>query len=33
MSIDVEGVGLTALKSNDWKNDRCVPDLIFAEVS
>ena len=32
MSIDLEGIGQTVLRSNDWKNDKCFPDIIFAEV-
>ena len=32
MSIDVEWLGQIALRSNDWTNDKCIPDLIFAEV-
>ena len=31
MSIDLEGIGQFVLRSNDWNNSKCVPDLILAE--
>lgn len=31
MSIDLEGVGRQVLMSNDWKTDKCLPDLIYSE--
>jgi hypothetical protein len=30
LNIDVEGIGEMVLKSNDWSNDKCVPDIILA---
>lgn len=33
MSIDVGGQGKKALSSNDWKNSRCVPDIILLKVT
>ena len=32
MSIDLEGLVQSVLQSNDWKTDKCLPDIIFAEV-
>ena len=31
MNIDVEGIGESVLKANDWATEKCVPELIFAE--
>ena len=31
LNIDVEGIGETVLRANDWLTDRCVPDIIYAE--
>jgi hypothetical protein len=31
MNIDVEGIGQAVIKANDWSNDRCIPDIIYAE--
>jgi FkbM family methyltransferase len=33
LSIDVEGIGEIVLRSNDWSNDKCIPDIIYAEDS
>lgn len=30
MSIDIEGHGLVALGSNDWTNDKCIPDVLLV---
>lgn len=33
MNLDIEGYGSKALLSNDWTNDKCVPDVIFSEIN
>ena len=30
MNLDIEGYGPRALQYNDWKNIKCVPELIFS---
>ena len=30
MSIDIEGVNYLPLSTNDWANEKCVPELIYA---
>ena len=31
MNIDLQGMGEMILRSNDWTNDKCVPEIIYAE--
>lgn len=31
MNLDIEGYGTQALKSNDWTNPKCVPEIIICE--
>ena len=33
MSIDIEGVNYLPLSTNDWNNEKCVPEMIYAEVN
>lgn len=30
LNLDIEGHGSETLMSNDWTNDKCVPEIIFA---
>ncbi len=31
LNIDVGGIGQIVLRANDWKTDKCIPDIIYAE--
>lgn len=31
MNIDLEGLGASVLQSNDWSNNKCVPDIIHSK--
>ena len=32
MNIDIQGVTTKLLKSNDWNNPKCRPQIIFPEL-
>ena len=33
LSIDIEGYEYPALASNDWENDKCIPEIIIIEIN
>ena len=33
LSIDIEGYDGQALKGNDWKTEKCRPEIIYTEVN
>jgi hypothetical protein len=33
MNINVAGYGSRVLQTNDWTNKKCIPEVIFSEMT